>query len=87
MLVQAIVTAPAFQDAVTAYLTNAPFPRSVPNADRILRLPEVLRRTGLKRSSLYVKIANGSFPRQLRLSPNMVGWRESEVMAWVAEPR
>ncbi len=36
--------------------------------ERILRLKAVLDRTGLSRSALYRKIAEGSFPRQLKLS-------------------
>lgn len=55
--------------------------------DCILRLPEVMRRTGLKRSSLYVKISAGTFPEPIRMSPNMVGWLESEVQRWIDDLR
>lgn len=55
--------------------------------DRVLRLNAVLDRTGLTRSTLYRKIADGSFPRQLRLSANCAGWYESEVNAWIASLR
>lgn len=55
--------------------------------DNILRQPEVLARTGLKRTTLYKKIGNGSFPAQVRLSENCVGWYESDVSGWVADPR
>lgn len=56
-------------------------------ADSILRQPDVLARTGLRRSTLYRKIAKGAFPAQIRLSENCVGWYESEVSDWVADPR
>lgn len=54
--------------------------------DRILRLKTVLDRTGLSRSTLYRKMADGSFPRQVRISARGTGWRESAVNRWVAGP-
>ncbi|PLP59172.1 DNA-binding protein [Mesorhizobium loti] len=54
--------------------------------DRIIRLKSVLSRTGLTRSTLYRKIAEGSFPAQIRISVNGAGWHESEVNLWVADP-
>ena len=55
--------------------------------DSILRQPDVLARTGLRRSTLYRKIAKGAFPAQVQLSENCVGWYESDVSDWVADPR
>ena len=49
----------------------------------VLRLPEVVRRTGLSRSTLYNKIADGTFPRALHLGDRSVGWLESEIDEWV----
>lgn len=54
--------------------------------DRILRLKSVLDRTGLSRSSLYRKIAEGSVPRQVKIGVQSSGWRESEVDQWIADP-
>lgn len=54
--------------------------------DRILRIKAVLARTGLSRSTLYRKIQNGSFPRQVRISTRCAGWRESAVNAWMRNP-
>jgi prophage regulatory protein len=54
--------------------------------DRILRLKTVLERTGLSRSSLYRKVAEGSFPRQLKIGERSSGWRESAVDLWIADP-
>lgn len=54
--------------------------------DRILRINTVLDRTGLSRSTLYRKIENGSFPRQLKLSERCAGWRESAVNVWLSNP-
>jgi prophage regulatory protein len=57
-----------------------------PNPDRILRIATVLNMTGLTRSTLYRKINEGSFPKQIQISAHCTGWRESSVMAWLAEP-
>ncbi|WP_342657280.1 AlpA family phage regulatory protein [Sphingomonas sp. NY01] len=56
------------------------------NLDRIIRLRTVLARTGLSRSTLYRKIADGTFPRQLSISTHGAGWRESAVNRWIADP-
>ena len=54
--------------------------------DRIIRLKTVLARTGLSRSTIYRKIAEGTFPAQIKISINGAGWRESDVNRWVADP-
>ncbi len=47
--------------------------------DRIIRLKTVLARTGLSQSTIYRKIAEGTFPPQLKISTNGTGWHESEI--------
>lgn len=61
----------------------------MPNAEpqRILRIGTVLERTGLSRSTLYRKIEEGTFPRQVRIAERAVGWRESAVAGWVEDPK
>lgn len=54
--------------------------------DRYLRLPEVMRLTGLSRATIYRKIGDGSFPARVQISTNCVAWHESEVDAWRAAP-
>src|SRR5438552_17765842 len=54
--------------------------------DRIIRLRTVLARTGLSRSTIYRKIAEGTFPPQIRISVNGAGWKESDINRWVADP-
>lgn len=51
----------------------------------ILRLPDVKERTGLSRSSIYLRIANGEFPRAISLGGRAVGWLEQDVDRWLAE--
>lgn len=53
------------------------------SSQTILRLAEVLRRTGLSRSTLYLRIANASFPHQISLGGRAIGWLKSEVDDWV----
>ena len=54
--------------------------------DRILRIRTVLERTGLSRSTLYRRVEQGSFPKQVRIAERCVGWRESAIEAWMRSP-
>lgn len=54
--------------------------------DRIIRLKTVLARTGLSRSTVYRKIAEGTFPPRLKISVNGAGWRETDIDRWIADP-
>ena len=54
--------------------------------DHIIRIKTVLSRTGLSKSPLYRKIAEGTFPHRLKISANGAGWHESEIDRWVADP-
>lgn len=53
------------------------------NNDSILRRPQVEAMTGLSCSSIYAAMAEGSFPRPVRLGVRAVGWVESEITAWI----
>ncbi len=52
-------------------------------ADKILRLPEVLERTGLARTTIYRKAGDGSFPPPKKLGGRAAGWYESDIVAWM----
>jgi prophage regulatory protein len=54
--------------------------------DRIIRLKTVLARTGLSRSTIYRKTAEGTFPPQIKISINGSGWHEAEINRWIADP-
>ena len=58
----------------------------MPAPDRIVCLNTVLARTGLSRSTIYRKIAEGTFPAQIRISINGAGWRESDIDRWIEDP-
>ncbi|MBB4863309.1 prophage regulatory protein [Pseudomonas nitritireducens] len=51
--------------------------------DRFMRLDEVLYTTGLGKNTLYRRIREGSFPKQVRIGPNSVAWRQSDVEGWM----
>lgn len=52
----------------------------------ILRLPDVKARTGLSRSSIYLKISENSFPAPVSLGgKRAVGWIETEVQEWIEQ--
>ena len=51
----------------------------------ICRLPEVMARTGLSRSTIYEMIRKRRFPAQINLGPRAVGWVESEIVEWIEE--
>ena len=54
-------------------------------ATAILRLPIVKARTGLSRSTIYLRVAEGSFPRPVNLGGRAVGWIEAEIESWIAQ--
>lgn len=54
-----------------------------PAKERFLRLPEVMSRTGLGKSSIYGLQAAGQFPASVRIGPRCVAWRESGIDAWI----
>ena len=47
----------------------------------ILRLPDVKATTGLSRSTIYLRITQGVFPKPVSLGGRAVGWPASEVAA------
>ncbi|PRW84289.1 hypothetical protein C7A11_27080 [Pseudomonas simiae] len=57
----------------------------------MLRLKDVLKRTGFSRSTIYNKLKVGSkhydskFPRQIRVGKTSVRWIESEINSWMEE--
>jgi prophage regulatory protein len=59
---------------------------NVPTDLRILRRREVQARCGLSRSTIYLKIAQNAFPKQVSLGGGRaVGWVEAEVTAWLEQ--
>ena len=51
----------------------------------ILRLPAVMSRTGLSRSTIYLRVSQKTFPLPVALGGRAVGWVEREVEEWLAQ--
>lgn len=66
-------------------------PGTAPVADlapgRLLRLPEVERMVGMKKSTIYDRIKAERFPGPVANGSRISVWRENEVRAWMADPR
>ena len=71
---------PQSNDAMTLSIE----PPSSPLAPgRLLRLPEVMARVGLRRSAIYQRMSDGRFPRSRSLGPKCTVWVEAEIDAWI----
>ena len=64
---------------------NIPITRhpTMQNEKRILRIHAVIDRTGCARSTIYLKISQGIFPKPIMLGERAVGWLAAEVDAWI----
>jgi prophage regulatory protein len=51
----------------------------------ILRRRQVEARTGLSRSTIYLYIQEGTFPKPINLGTRAVGWLENEIEKWLVE--
>jgi prophage regulatory protein len=60
-------------------------PRGSNMTHRIIRLPAVLACTGLSRSTIYLRVAQATFPKPVSLGDRAVGWVEAEVQEWLRQ--
>jgi prophage regulatory protein len=51
-------------------------------AENFFRLPTVEMKTGKSRSEIYADMAEGKFPKPVRIGERAVAWRESEIASW-----
>lgn len=52
---------------------------------RLLRLPQVMDMTGLRKTKIYALQVEGRFPMRVEITPCCVGWVEQEIQAWISE--
>jgi prophage regulatory protein len=52
-------------------------------SNKIIRLPEVKNKTGLSRSSIYLRMSLSEFPKSISLGDRAIGWLESDVDEWI----
>ncbi|EQD47562.1 phage transcriptional regulator, AlpA [mine drainage metagenome] len=50
----------------------------------LMRLPQVLRATGLNKTGLYLLQRTGEFPRAVKISDRAVAWPQRDVQDWIA---
>lgn len=55
--------------------------------NRILKLPEVIQKTGLSRSTIYAYKKEGIFPEPIKLGRRSVGWIEQDIEKWIEGKR
>ena len=58
-------------------------PMQIDGDDRLLRLPDVRRRVGLGRSTIYRRMSAGTFPAPRCLGGNRVAWLERDIIRWM----
>ncbi|WP_051388494.1 helix-turn-helix transcriptional regulator [Hyphomicrobium nitrativorans] len=47
--------------------------------DKLLRLPEVLRRIPISKSSWWKGVKDGRFPQSIKVGPRVTCWRERDI--------
>ena len=49
-----------------------------------VRQPTVIAHVGFSKSTLWAKVAQGAFPKPLKLGPRITAWRAEDVRDWIA---
>ncbi len=53
--------------------------------DRLVRLPEVMQRTGMSRSWIYNEVRQRRFPAPVRVGGRAVAWLDADLARWLAD--
>jgi prophage regulatory protein len=85
ILILIIVGTHKLNRRITAMPINDPPVISHSESVSLLRLPEVMRRTGLSRGTIYAKMARGEFPASIDLGARSVAWLSDEVSDFIME--
>lgn len=57
---------------------------SAAKPERLIRLPEVMHRVGLRKTMIYEMISEGSFPPPKKPGGRVSVWAESEIDQWIS---
>jgi prophage regulatory protein len=68
---------------VRQFLRNVINQGNIMSDTKIMKLPAVIKLTKLSRSSIYRLIANGDFPKQIKLAERSCGWLEFEIKEYL----
>lgn len=52
--------------------------------DRLIRMPELVERTGFSRTTIYRRVKDGTLPRPLLVGSSAIAWRESQIDEWIS---
>lgn len=55
-----------------------------PHSLQLIRFPALKARIGLCRSSIYARIAQGTFPAPISLGARAVAWDSRDIDSWIA---
>ncbi|WP_456382934.1 helix-turn-helix transcriptional regulator [Hydrogenimonas sp.] len=58
---------------------------STKSPERLIRIKEVMKLTGLGRSTVWQYAKTGKLPKPIKISDRYTAWRLSEIEAWMAE--
>ena len=53
------------------------------DTNRLIRLPEVMERVGLRRTAIYQRMREGQFPKSRSLGARCTVWVEAEINNWI----
>ena len=73
------------QSQLKKQVTGNPMSKTPEFIMRVLKLKDVLSKTGLGKTSLYKLINLSEFPKPISLGLRSVGWLESEIEAWIQD--
>lgn len=51
--------------------------------DNLLRIKKVMQRTGLAQSTIWWMVSKNEFPKQIKISPRISVWKESDINNWI----
>lgn len=49
---------------------------------QIYRFPDVMKLTGLSRSSIYLAVSKNEFPKPIKLGRRAIGWHQQAIEEW-----
>lgn len=64
--------------------TNQQTPHHQAQVDHLLPMRAVIELTSLSKATIYRKVADGTFPRPLKIGKSRVAWREADIAAWIS---
>jgi len=50
---------------------------------KLIRIDDVVQKTTLAKSTIWLKVSKGEFPKPIKLSPGITTWKEADIDAWI----